>query len=99
MGADAKWGPDIAWSNPVTFRAIGYTKQRALSTFEAATQYPVAGGDAISLPQKLGHTTLAMASQYVHLAAQNLAAMNEQVPPMGRVRIKPLNRPYRKAKR
>jgi hypothetical protein len=31
----------------------------------AATQYLVAGGDAISLQHKLGHTTLAMTSHYV----------------------------------
>lgn len=63
----------------------------------AATQYLVSGGDAISLQQNLGHTTLAMSSQYVHLAAQRLAVINERVSPMGKVKIKPLNRPYRKA--
>ena len=65
----------------------------------AATQYLVAGGDAISLQQKLGHTTLAMTSRYVHLASQHLAAIRERVSPMDKVKIKPLNRPYRKAKR
>ncbi len=65
----------------------------------AATQYLVSGGDAISLQQKLGHTTLAMTSQYVHLAAQHLAVINERVPAMDKVRIKSLNRPYRKAQR
>lgn len=48
----------------------------------AATQYLVSGGDAISLQHKLGHTTLAMTSQYVHLAAQHLAVINERVSPM-----------------
>ena len=40
---------------------------------------------------------LAMTSQYVHLAAQHLAVINERVSPMDKVKIKPLNRPYRKA--
>jgi site-specific recombinase XerD len=63
----------------------------------AATQYLVSGGDAISLQQKLGHTTLGMTSQReaVHLAAQHLAIINKRVSPMDRVKIKPLNRPYR----
>lgn len=65
----------------------------------AATQYLVSGGDAISLQQKLGRTTRAMTSRYVHLAAQHLAVINESVSPMDNVKIKPLNRPHRKAKR
>jgi site-specific recombinase XerD len=65
----------------------------------AATQYLVAGGDAISLQNKLGHTTLAMTSHYVHLASQHLARINQRVSPMDNVKIKPLNRPYRKAQR
>ena len=65
----------------------------------AATQYLVAGGDAISLQHKLGHTTLAMTSHYVHLASQHLATINERVSPMDKVKIRPLNRPYRKAQR
>jgi site-specific recombinase XerD len=65
----------------------------------AAIQYLVSGGDAISLQRKLGHTTLAMTSHYVHLAAQHLAVINERVSPMDKVKIKPLNRPYRKAQR
>ena len=53
----------------------------------AATQYLVAGGDAISLQYRLGHTTLAMPSHYVHLAAQHLAMINERVSPMDKVKI------------
>jgi site-specific recombinase XerD len=65
----------------------------------AATQYLVAGGDAISLQQKLGHTTLTMTSRYVHLASEHLAAIRERVSPMDKMRIKPLNRPYRRGNR
>jgi site-specific recombinase XerD len=65
----------------------------------AATQYLVSSGDAISLQHKLGHTTLAMTSQYVHLAAQHLAVINERMSPMDKVKIKQLNRLYRKAGR
>jgi len=65
----------------------------------AATQYLVAGGDAISLQQKLGHSTLTMISHYVHLASQHLAAIRERVSPMDRVKIAPLRHPHRRAKR
>ena len=65
----------------------------------AATQYLVAGGDAMSLPHKLGHTTLAMTSHYFHLASQHLAVINQRVSPMDKAKVKPLNRPYRKAAR
>ncbi len=54
----------------------------------AATQYLVAGGDAISLQHKLGHTTLTMTSRYVHLAKQQLAAIRERVSPMDHIRLK-----------
>jgi integrase/recombinase XerC len=65
----------------------------------AATHTLVGGGDAILLQQKLGHTTLAMTPQYVHLAAQHLVVINDRVSPMDNVEIKPLNRPYRQAAR
>ena len=48
-------------------------------------RYLIRDGDAISLQQKLGHTTRAMTSQYVHLAAQHLAVINERVSPMDKV--------------
>jgi site-specific recombinase XerD len=65
----------------------------------AATHYLANDGDVIGLQRKLGHTTLAMTSQYVHVAAQHLAVINERVSPMDKVMIKPLNRPYRRVKR
>lgn len=57
------------------------------------------GCDAISLQHRLGYTTLAMTSQYVRLAAQQLAVINERLSPMDKVKIEPLNRTYRKAQR
>jgi hypothetical protein len=40
-----------------------------------------------------------MTFPYVHLAAQHLAVINERISPMDKVRIKPLNRSYRKVQR
>jgi hypothetical protein len=42
---------------------------------------------------------MAMTSEYVHLPAQHLAVISERVSPMNKVKIKGLNRPYRKATR
>jgi site-specific recombinase XerD len=62
-----------------------------------ATQYLANGGDVISLQRRLGHAGLEMTNRYVHLASDQLAAIQERVTPMDKVKIKPLNRPYRKA--
>lgn len=47
----------------------GTTPGRLLSLL-MLTQDLVSGSDAISLQQKLGHTTLAMTWEYANLAAQ-----------------------------
>ena len=59
----------------------------------AATRYLVAGGDVISLQQKLGHAGLEMTNRYVHLAGRELAAIQERVAPMDRLDIKPMRVP------
>ena len=67
---------------------------RVPATHMALARYLSRKGDAISLQQKQENTTLAKTSKYVHPAV-----INERVSPMDKVKIKPLNRPYRKAQR
>ena len=59
----------------------------------AATQYLVQGGDVLSLQRKLGHSGLEMTNRYVHLASDQLAAIQERVAPMDKIDIKPMRAP------
>jgi site-specific recombinase XerD len=59
----------------------------------AATQYLVQGGDVLSLQRKLGHAGLEMTNRYVHLASDQLAAIQERVAPMDKIDIKPMRVP------
>jgi site-specific recombinase XerD len=58
-----------------------------------ATQYLANGGDVISLQRKLGHSGLEMTNRYVHLAADQLAVIQERVAPMDKIDIKPMREP------
>ena len=59
----------------------------------AATQYLVQGGDVLSLQRKLGHAGLEMTNRYVHLASDQLAAIQERVSPMDKIEVKPMRVP------
>lgn len=59
----------------------------------AATQYLANGGDVISLQRKLGHAGLEMTNRYVHLASDQLAAIQERVSPMDKLDVKPMRVP------
>lgn len=61
----------------------------------AATQYLVHGGDVLSLQRKLGHAGLEMTNRYVHLAADQLAVIQERVAPMDKIDVKPMKAPRR----
>lgn len=55
-----------------------------------ATNYLAEGGDAVSLRDKLGHTTLDMTSNYVHFAEQQRAGIQRRVSPMDKMRLPPM---------
>lgn len=57
-----------------------------------ATQYLVAGGDVISLQQKIGHSTVATTAGYVHLVGQHMAQIQQRISPMDKVRVTPFKR-------
>jgi len=59
----------------------------------SATQYLANGGDVISLQRKLGHSGLDMTNRYVHLASEQMAAIQERVAPMDKLDIKPMGVP------
>ena len=54
-----------------------------------ATQYIINGGDAFSLQQILGHSTLDMVKIYVGLANRDVAEMHRKFSPMDRMGIVP----------
>ncbi|MHB2025883.1 MAG: tyrosine-type recombinase/integrase [Elusimicrobiota bacterium] len=54
-----------------------------------ATQYIMNGGDAFSLQQILGHSTLDMVKVYVGLANRDVAKLHRQFSPMDRMGIVP----------
>ena len=59
----------------------------------SATQYLVHGGDVISLQRKLGHAGIKMTNLYVHLASDQLVAIQERVSPMDKLDIKAMKVP------
>ena len=64
-------------------KAAGVPRLHAhLLRHTSATLYLTSGGDAISLQQKLGHTTLAMTTRYVHVAAEQAATIEQRVAPI-----------------
>lgn len=52
-----------------------------------ATQFLIHDGDPFMLKQNLGHTTWAMAENYVHLADQHKALMGQRSSPMDNLRV------------
>ena len=58
-----------------------------------ATQHLAHGGDVISLQRKHGRPSLALTDRYVHLASDQAAIIQERVPPMDRLDIKPMKTP------
>jgi site-specific recombinase XerD len=59
----------------------------------AATQYLVHGGDVISLQRKLGHSGLEMTTRSVHVAAQEMAAIQQRIALMDKLDFKPMRVP------
>ena len=53
-----------------------------------ATQFLLNGGDVFLLKQNLGHTTLVMVENYVHIAAQKAAIRSQGFSPLDRFEIK-----------
>lgn len=57
-----------------------------------ATQYVINGGDAFSLQQMLGHSTIEMVKVYVALANRDLAILHRRFSPMERMGVVPGSR-------
>lgn len=57
-----------------------------------ATNFLVNGGNVLLLKQNLGHTTLAMVDQYVHLATSKAALLSRSYSPLDRLNIRGLRR-------
>lgn len=57
-----------------------------------ATQYVINGGDAFSLQQMLGHSTIEMVKVYVALANRDLAMLHRRFSPMERMGVVPGSR-------
>ena len=57
-----------------------------------ATDFLLNGGDVLLLKHNLGHTTLVMVDQYVHLASRKAAIASRSFSPLDRMSIKELRR-------
>lgn len=53
-----------------------------------ATMFLLHGGDVFLLKQNLGHTTLAMVQNYLHIAAQTAAVRSQGFSPLDRLNVK-----------
>ena len=52
-----------------------------------ATMFLLNGGDVFLLKQNLGHTTLSMVQQYIHIVAQTAAVRSQGFSPLDRMNV------------